>query len=179
MAALRVRGPVQTLLALLLPLPSQQLGQLLLPRQPRVVPAPSRLRSGERGVATGAAGIRPRPPQTPPRLAPPLALLSQRRGPGAPRPLTSTGSHICCSTTELGTQPGKRMGRRQYCRWSTAGQVEGLDSTCPRDHAGRAPPPPAQLCPPDVQELSGAHTPCPRHTDRKRESLEIRPKGRQ
>ena len=161
MGAQRIRGPVQ----ILLPLLSQRLDQLLpplgaLPRQPQVVLAPAWLRSGERGRGHGR-GLEPAPPPADP--APPLALLSQWRlsGPRAPRPLTSTGCHICCSTTELGTQPGKRMGRCQYCRWSTAGQVEGLDSTCPRDHAGRAPRPPAQLCPPDVQELSWAHTPCP------------------
>ena len=51
--------------------------------------------------------------------------------PRAPRPLTSSGSHICCSTTELGTQPGKRMGRRQYCGQGTAGWAEGLNLPTP------------------------------------------------
>ena len=69
----------------------------------------------------------------------------------APRPLTSSGDHICCSTTELGTQPGKRMGHRQYCGQGTAGPAESLNSTYPRDH------PSWQRL--HVWELSQAHSP--------------------
>lgn len=127
---------------------SQPLDQLslllewrLMPLHSQVLLVPTRCRGKElHGHGPDWEGL---PPPADPAPAACLTLLSwlpENPG-GLPRPLTSSGGHICCSTTELGTQPGKRMGHRQCCGEGTAGRVEGLNSAYPRDQplAGTGP----------------------------------------